>query len=370
MRIAFLGSKGLPSKSGTERVVEAITSHLAGTHEITVYCDSRYTPQGTEADGVRLIRIFTIKGKHLQATSLFLLSAFHALFSHYDVIHLQGVESSFILPILKLKYRVVSTSHGAPGRLLPDKWGKVDRFFIRLMEYPFIYLSDKVTSVSRPDADYLETRYKRNIIYIPNGVDKCIHFDIKSAKSKLIEAGLEPEKFLLFAAGRIDPIKGCHLVLEALNKLEKPHKLLIVGDLYQVPSYGDHLKEIANDKQVVFIPPISERGLFFGIIKLARLFIFPSLQESMSMMLLEAAYLQAPIICSDIPENKIVMQDKVVYFQSGDANDLAKQTQWAIDHPSEMSDLGKQASTLVKNTLSWEKIAKQYDEIYNSLAGK
>ena len=366
MRIAYLGCKGLPSKSGTERVVEAVTSRLAGKHEITVYCDSRYTPEGTKVHGINLIRIFTVKGKYTQATSLFLLSALHALLSRYDVIHLNGIDASFVLPILRLKYGVVSTSHGTPTRLRRRKWGKVAQFLICLMEYPFVYLSSYATSVSAEDADYLRARYKRDIIYIPNGVDDCIQFDLERAGSKLFQAGLEPGNYLMFAAGRIDPTKGCHLVLEALNHMENPPKLAIVGDLNQVPSYGDRLREMADGKQVVFIPPISDRELLFGMVKQARLFIFPSTTEAMSMMLLEAASLQAPIICSDIPENKIVMQNNVLYFRSEDAGDLAYQIEWALGHPGEMSSLGRKAGSCVKDTLTWGKIVEQYERVYRA----
>ncbi len=366
MRIAYLGSKGLPSKSGTERVVEAIVSRLSGIHEITVYCDSRYTPKGTKVNGIHLIRIFTIKGKYTQATSLFFLSALHALVSRYDVIHLHSVDACFTLPILRLKYRVVSTSHGATTLHPRAKWGKLALFLLGLLEYPFVYLSNYATSVSCPDADNLKARYKRDIIYIPNGVDDCIQFDLERAGSKLLQVSLEPGNYLMFAAGRIDPTKGCHVLLEALNHIENPPKLAIVGDLNQVPSYSDRLREIADGKQVVFIPPISDRELLFGMVRQARLFIFPSTTEAMSMMLLEAACLQAPIICSDIPENMITMQDNVLYFHSGDAIDLANQIQWALGHPGEMSSLGRKASIYVKDNLAWEKITKQYEEIYGA----
>ena len=107
MRIAYLGSKGLPSKSGTERVVEAIVTRLSGKHEITVYCDSRYTPAETKVAGVHLIRIATIKGKHIQAPYLFFISVLHALFCRYDLIHLHGTDACFMLPILRIKYKVV-----------------------------------------------------------------------------------------------------------------------------------------------------------------------------------------------------------------------------------------------------------------------
>lgn len=86
MKIAYLGSKGLPSKSGTERVLEAIVLRLASQHELTIYCDSQYTPSNYHVPGVRLIRIPSIPGKHLRATVLFLLSAIHALlFGRYDL---------------------------------------------------------------------------------------------------------------------------------------------------------------------------------------------------------------------------------------------------------------------------------------------
>ncbi len=84
------------------------------------------------------------------------------------------------------------------------------------------------------------------------------------------------------------------------------------------------------------------------------------------MMLLEAASLQAPIICSDIPENKAVMQDNVLYFRSGDAVDLANRIQWSLGHPEEMSDLAQKASGYVKENLTWKKIIGQYEEIYKA----
>jgi len=145
-----------------------------------------------------------------------------------------------------------------------------------------------------------------------------------------------------------------------------PLKSAIVGDPNQVPSYSDHLREIADGKQVVFIPPTSDREVLFGMVKQARLFIFPSTYEAMSMVLLEAASLQAPIICSDIPKNKIVMQENALYFHSGDAIDLANQIQWALGHPGEMSSLGRKASIYVTDNLTWEKITKQYEEIHGA----
>ena len=366
MKIAYVGSKGLPSKSGTERVVEALVTRLSAKHDITVYCDSRYTPRGTKVPGVQLIRIPTPRGKHAEPVWLFLLSALHALMSSYDLIHLHGTDAAFVLPLLRLKYRVVSTAHGVPGRLTRLKWGPVERLLINAMQYPFVYLSSCPASVSKPDADYLHARFGRRIVYIPNGVDDRVAADLPRAADKLLAAGLRPGDYLLFAAGRVDPSKGCHLVLEALNHVPGGPHLAIVGDLNQLPSYSDQLREMADKKPVVFFPPISDRELLFGIVKQARLFVFPSIGEGMSMMLLEAAALEVPIVCSDIPENMVTMGDTVLYFRSGDALDLAEKIAWALRHPDEMADMARAAGAHVRSTLTWDKIAAEYDKLYSA----
>src|SRR5262245_31894957 len=113
MKIAYLGIKGLPSRYGADRVVEALVEQLAPDHELTVYCSARLTPPGTTVPGVRLVRVPALPGKFTHMTSVDFCAAWHAvLFGDYDVIHLHNIEASFVLPILKLRYPVVATAHG------------------------------------------------------------------------------------------------------------------------------------------------------------------------------------------------------------------------------------------------------------------
>lgn len=367
LKIAFLGVKGIPSKSGTERVAEAIINRLSDVHEITVYCDPDYTPRGTEIQGVKLIWIPTLKGKHLRATSLDILGALHALFvGKYDVIHVNGVETCFVLPLLRLKYRVISTAHGSPRRHPREKWGKAARLLMGLTEYPFLFLSNYATSVSQVDADYFERRYGKSAIYIPNGIDERIGYDAAAGQSLLIQKNYEPNHYILFSAGRIDPSKGCHLVIDAYKQLKPDLPLMVIGDLEQVPAYGDSLKQAASGESITFLPLIKRKELLLGLVKMCKLFVFPSLFEGMSVMLLEAASLGVPIICSDIPENKVVMKDSVLYFRCGDTQDLKDKMQWALAHPREMGELGCKASVMLKEHLTWGKIAQEYDKLYEA----
>ncbi len=62
MKIAYIGLKGLPSKGGTERVVEAIVTRFCKHHQITLYCDARYeAPPGALPD-VEIKKIKTLPG--------------------------------------------------------------------------------------------------------------------------------------------------------------------------------------------------------------------------------------------------------------------------------------------------------------------
>jgi hypothetical protein len=133
-KVAYIGIKGLPSKGGAERVVEAIVHRLKHRYDLTVYCNSRYTPKDTNIPGIKLIRIPTFPGKHLQPLSLMLFSTFHALFfGDYDFIHLHNAEACFVAPILRMRYRIIATSHGPAYER--QKWGKIAMILIGAIDY-------------------------------------------------------------------------------------------------------------------------------------------------------------------------------------------------------------------------------------------
>ena len=364
-RIAYLGINGLPSKSGTERVIEAIVKRLADKYDLTAYCDSDYTPAETQYEGVKLIRIRTFKGRHIKPIILDIFSALHAVFfGNYDIIHMNGVENCFVIPLLRLRYKVISTSHGTPGRMPINKWSPTEHFLMRMAEYPFLYFSNYATAISAMDVEYLHGQYRKKVIYIPNGVDIDIPINRDIALLELSRLGITPHDFLLFAAGRIIQRKGAHILLEAFNKLNLDLPLVIIGDLAQVPDYEKRLKNLADGRRVFFIPAIEDRSTLFGLLDLCKLFVFPSTAEGMSVMLLEAASLGIPMVCSDIPENTSVLGESVPYFQSGDPADLADKIRWALDNPQEVTGFVQSTKDWVRKNYSWDLIASRYDTLY------
>jgi glycosyltransferase involved in cell wall biosynthesis len=365
MKIAILGSKGLPARSGTERVVESLIPFLSKKNKIYLYCNSHYTSSGTKSDYTRITRINTISSKYFEAPIYYILSALHALFfEKFDLIHIHNVEASFIVPFLRIKYKVLSTAHGSPRLSGRSKWNKLAKMCMSLMELPFVYCSSLITSVSKKDARYFKEKYKKDCYYIPNGVDLSNEYDETFVREYLKRNNIQ--SFILFAAGRIDPTKGCHVLLNALKQLKYKKHVIVIGDLNQVPNYSKDLVDNSGEN-IKFVGFIESKDRLLAFFKMASVIIFPSFAEGMSMVLLEALMIGTPVICSDIQENKDVVGKTGIYFKTGDHMDLARKIQWSNKRFDFLKRNAITISKSIKKEYYWGQIGREYNLLYNRL---
>ncbi|MBI5649256.1 MAG: glycosyltransferase family 4 protein [Chloroflexi bacterium] len=365
MNIAHLGIKGLPARGGAERIVEALARRLKNRHAITIYCSARYTPADYKSADVRLIRVPCGSGKFTQMTSLNIVAAFHSVLrGNYDLIHLHNIEASFVLPILKTRFKTLTTAH---GRMTPgNRWGRAATMLLQAMEYPFARWSDAASSVSELHAQELGAQFHRPVRYIPNGIDVAPEIDGIGARAILDAHRLPPRDYALFVSGRLIPLKGAHLLVEAFRQVVGDHRLVFVGDISDSSGYTISLRARA-DARTTFVPFVESSPALLGLMQASRLVVLPSLVEAMSMTLLEAASVGAPIVCSDIPANTAVLPDRALFFRSGDVNDLAEKLRWALNHPDAMRALGLRAQTYVREHFNWDTIAEQYESLYNEI---
>ncbi len=361
--IAVLGAKGLPAKGGGERVAEAIIlSALQKGFKVTVYGKKDYCGTVDYGPNFRLIRIRDLKGKHLSAFSFGILSAFHALlFGDYDVVHLHYADLGFMVPLLRLRFKVVATSHGAEYNR--DKWGGFAKFCLRVSEAPFVLCSNICTSVSRQLAGQYTQKYHSPVHFIPNGTDTVpVRLNEANGNGRTCS---ESGDYVLFAAGRIIPSKGCDLLLQANSRSKFDTKIVIIGKI-ENDSYRTYLESMPAEN-IEFIDFIASKEELLKVVANARFFVFPSTYEAMSMMLLEVASLRKGIVCSDIPENRDAIGLNAVYFKSGDSDDLSEKIRFALDNPDVMDELGRKAHGFVKTSRNWEVITPVYHDIYRAL---
>jgi glycosyltransferase involved in cell wall biosynthesis len=227
-----------------------------------------------------------------------------------------------------------------------------------------MWLADTVTSVSKPLAEYYQQRYGRPVLYIPNGIEEQPQVPPEKVSAVLEKYSIEPG-YIMFAAGRIIPSKGAHTLMEAFRHLDDPDaRLIVVGDMKQIPAYEKKLAGLADDR-VTFIPFISDREELRSLLQASRLFVFPSTIEAMSMMLLQVASFGVPVIYSDIPENLAVMPDSDLVFNAGDVADLKKKLNYALQNPEWLQGLAQVAQTHVQSEHSWDRIVREYERLYD-----
>lgn len=360
-KIAVFGVKGFPAFGGASRANENVINLLKEKYDYTIYAVETHTDKKGNYNGYYQKVFKGYKGKRINTLMYYAKSVFHALFvGHYDIVQVNHTSSGFIVPFLRLKYKVVATSRG----IIPkddNKWNKFDKIIFDLSAYLFFKFSNIAISVSEPHISIFKKYTKKKILYIPNGIH------VQTEDNLLNNS----EGYILFAAGRIISLKGAHTLLEALNRIEYKGEMVFIGSLEHTPEYKKYLIELGVNLDIKYLGLIKEKELLFNKIMNAKLFVFPSFNEGMSNMLLEVSSLKTPLIVSDIPENKAIFDEsEVLYFRTGDSEDLASKIEWALANYSIMQEKTEKAHLKLESDYQWSGIAFQYEKIYDALLKK
>ena len=372
MKIAVLGSKSLPAFAGADRVAENILHHLPADdgHRYHLYViRTAAQPRAfAAAPNLRVIPIPALSGKHSRATSFFLLSALHcALVLRPDLAHVH--DSAFgpfawILRLFRPRLPLLGTFHGNPYERA--KWSRFAKAFLRFSESAFIRACNALTTVARAKVADVQARSQTPIEFIPNGVDP----DPDIPHTLLAEKyGLVPGRYLMFAAGRMDPTKGLHHLLDAVDQLPPGLPLLVVGGFEgHNQDYSEKLlARCRATPHLVLIPKLLTQPELFELVAGAKLFVFPSEIEAMSMMLLEVISCGVPVLASDIAENTEVTGESYPWlFRNADPAQLAEKLSLFLQKGPgpELAALRERCA----RDFNWTAIALRYLALYRRLA--
>lgn len=360
-KIAVIGLKGLPAYGGAARANEEILKRLCHKYDFTIFEISTHSSKNSSDSYLKAERIVFKgwKSKRINTSIYYLKSLFYCLFkSNYDLIHTQHLYSGFIIPLLKLKYKVLNSTRGiVPAN--DNKWNKFDKIFFKIFEKLALEFSDAVVSVSKPQITYLNKISTKKIYYIPNGVN------VENKSDNDAQFIPHPKDYLLFSAARIISLKGCHTFLESLNRINYKGNVVVIGDLEQIPEYKKYLLKLSDNLNIKFTGLIKDRNILNTYIKNSKYFIFPSTIEGMSNMLLEVASQKIPIIASDIEANKEIFSEKeVLYFISNNHLSLAAMLTMALNNEEMMKEKADRAYEKICKEYNWDKISLMYDQIY------
>ena len=187
-----------------------------------------------------------------------------------DLVHMHAVGPSFfsIFPRLKGIPTVVQT-HGLEWKR--DKWGFMGKTFFKLAEFTAVYFPHKTTSVSKVQKSYYEKKFGREIVHIPPGVSV-----VQKRKPRwILEQGLEPNRYILFAARLVEE-KGAHYLIEAFRRIQTDIKLVITGDAAYAERYKAYLKQKAGEDMRIIFTGFVTREQLEELFSNAYLFCLPS----------------------------------------------------------------------------------------------
>jgi glycosyltransferase involved in cell wall biosynthesis len=363
LRVAFIGGRGLVSKySGIESYYEEVGKRLAGMgHEVTAYCRSYFTPPLQEHNGIRVVRLPTIRSKHLETLLHTFLSTVHVLVKPCDVVHYHALGPALFsfIPRLAGKKTVV-TVQGLDWQR--KKWGAIASSVLRFGERAAVSFPTQTMVVSRTLRDYYRENHEVQTSYVPNG---GLLRD-RRRPDKILEWGLDPGRYILFL-GRFSPEKGCHLLVEAYERLHTDVKLVMAGASSYCDDYSQQLRTHTSEK-IKMVEWVSGETLD-ELLTNAMLFVLPSDLEGLSLALLDAMGAGLCVLTSDVPENREAIEGAGFTFHRGDVSDLADRLHFLIANPAVREAAGKAAKQRIREQYQWSDISEEIERKYFEMMG-
>jgi len=361
LRVAFIGGRGVVSKySGIEAYYEEAGKRLAEMGlDVTVYCRRYFTPPMEHHQGMKVVRLPTIRSKHLETLVHTLLSSMHAMFAEYDIVHYhaQGPALFSLVPRLAGKKTVV-TVQGLDWQR--TKWSRTAARALRLAEWASARLPNATMVVSRTLQDYYRRRYGREAFYVPNGTT----IRERRPPSQILRWGLKADSYVLFL-GRFSPEKNCHLLVKAYERLQTPMKLVLAGGSSHTDSYARDLRRHQSDR-IRFVDWVSG-GTLEELLTNAALFVLPSDVEGLSLALLEAMGAGVCVLTSDIPENRELVENAGFTFRAGDVDDLERMLHLLLSDPQVRRAAARDGQERVRQHYLWPRVAREIAGVYAEL---
>jgi len=231
--------------------------------------------------------------------------------------------------------------------------------------------------VSNPvEADELVRLYgapRERLELVPSGVDPAFFSpgDRAGARAAL---GLDDRPTLLFV-GRIQPLKGLTVAVEALARLaDRRTRLVVVGgpsgldgpvEMERVTALVDRL---GLAERVLFVPP-QPHHLLSSWYRAADVVVVPSRSESFGLVALEAAACGVPVVAAAVGGLRTLVDDGVSGFlvEDRDPASFARAVECVLADPGRAAWMGA-AAARGSRRYSWSTTAARLRRSYADLA--
>jgi glycosyltransferase involved in cell wall biosynthesis len=354
-RVAIIGTVGLPAKyGGFETLADHLVTHLSNKYDFTVYCSKKkYSKkeQITTYKGAKLEYI-NLDANGIQSIPYDTISILKALRKN-DVLLILGVAGAWILPFIKFftNKKIIISIDGIEWKR--DKWPLMAKLYLWWAEKIAVRYSHIDISDNESIQDYTALRYQTLSRVIEYGADHTLQ--VRPTNEDFIKYPFMKDDYAVKVC-RIEPENNVHVVLEAFKQLPKSN-LVLVGN-WNNSEYGRNLKDSYSTFSNIHIyDPIYNQREIDLIRGNAALYIHGHSAGGTNPSLVEAMYLELPILAFNVSYNRTTTENKAAYFSN--AEELVNQLKLVSE--TEMGILRKEMKSIALRRYTWEKISNQYD---------
>jgi D-inositol-3-phosphate glycosyltransferase len=308
--------------------------------------------------------------------------SYDLIHSHYWLSGLAGID-------LKQKWRipVVIMFHtlGLMKNRVAQSQDEIEGDYRIKGEQEVLNKADRIIAATPAEYAQLMWLYQTDVnkvSVIPPGVDVGKFYPIPPDEAKEY-IGVPPCGRMLLFVGRIEPLKGLDVLIEAIGIMhqkdllkENPFCLVIIGgepdgSAEQTNIEISRIKSLSEryglDDLVTFLGNRSQDSLPYYY-SAAEAVVVPSQYESFGMVALEAMACGKPVVASHIGGLAYLVQDGVTGFTVpvDEPIELANRLTSLLQDPALRERMGKQAVQAAQD-YSWDKIASKLMVLYNGL---
>jgi glycosyltransferase involved in cell wall biosynthesis len=374
--IRLIGKK----RTGDETVIFNLVKNLVkigSEHEFELFTD---TMDVTTLEKISLQLGITGK-ENFKITSLFSKNRFvwniwtlpiYLRKNPVDVYHTQYITPWFVPKKIKL----VTVVHDISFNFFPQFIKFSDLFFLKILIPISLKRADRIVSVSEFTRKEIIDFYKINpkkVVCVYNAIGEEFLSNNVSSK-QLMEVKNKyklPERFILYM-GTLQPRKNIPQLIEAFAQIKNALsdiELVICGNK-QAGNYDWMIDRMIAQKKLeknVIFPGFIEDEDKKNVFGAASVFAFPSLYEGFGIPPLEAMSQNVPVICSDIPSLKEIIQNSALYFDTASLNDFSQKLQ-RICTDNDLRSKLIVSGRLRIDFFSWEKSANKMLAIYKEIS--
>lgn len=356
-RIAIIGIVGLPANyGGFETLAANLVGNLNEKFDFTVYCSGlKYRNKIKRYNNARLVYV-PLDANGIQSIIYDIWSIVHALLRQ-DALLILGVSGAILFPIIKMftKKKIIVNLDGIEWRR--NKWRSYAKNFLKFSERCAVKYADEIIADNVVIQSYIKRTYHRNSHLIEYG---ACHVKSKETQTFILPAEFNFSKYA-FTVCRIVPENNIHIILEAFEE-EKDFHLVIVGDWHN-SQYGKKLRgKYGQVAHIHLLDPIYDQNILNSIRRNCTVYLHGHSAGGTNPSLIEAMYLQLPIIAFNVSFNRKTMEGKGLFFK--DKNELI----------ANFRNLDYTKLTLIKDDLkevadrryTWAIISDKYSTLLNA----